>query len=192
MSHGGFKKSGEYRLLVGDLEDEADEHLADWMKSPDLGRRVSTRSDYKGLREACLVVNKSDSSSVADLLSLVRRGVEAISRAGILEVHVGALESSLLCSNMRIGELESQLGSESSMFEAAAAKLESIKRHGNLAEDAASLVQEQVLSQRAQLCREGVTRVAAKVAQAAAKASVRSATALKLALQDELAQWPGV
>lgn len=64
------------------------------------------------------MVNESVPSSKADLLSLSICGVEVMSSASILEVHVGATVSTLLSNKTRIWELESQLACKNSKFDA--------------------------------------------------------------------------
>lgn len=59
--------------------------------------------------EACAVVNESILSSAADLLSLAICGVEAMSSTSILEVRVGASDSTLSSNSTPIGELERQI-----------------------------------------------------------------------------------
>lgn len=71
-------------------------------------------------------------------------GVEGMSLASILEVPLGALESIFLSNISCIGELESHLVSKNSGFDAARAELESTDRCVNLAEDAVSLMLEQL------------------------------------------------
>lgn len=46
-------------------------------------------------------------SSVADLMSLQTRNVEVMGRESILELRIGALESTLSSGDTRIGELKS-------------------------------------------------------------------------------------
>lgn len=66
-----------------------------------------------------MVVNASVPSLVADLLSLAIRGVEAMRRASIVEVRVSGLDSTLLSTSTRIGELEPGLPSKTSEVNAA-------------------------------------------------------------------------
>lgn len=65
---------------------------------------------------------------MADLLSLAIRNVEAMSRASVLKVRLRALNSTLSSNNSCTGELESQVSSENSEFDAARGELESTKR----------------------------------------------------------------
>lgn len=97
------------------------------------------------------MVNRSVPSSVVDILSLVTRSVETMSRATILEVLVGSLEPTLSSGNTRIWELESPLAWKNSEFDAAAAELESTEPHLRFAEDGVSLMLDQVQSQEPQL-----------------------------------------
>lgn len=73
--------------------------------------------------------SESVPSSVADLLPLATRAVEAMGRASILEVRASALESTSSYSNTQLGEFESQLASRNSEFGAAVVELSSIERH---------------------------------------------------------------
>lgn len=70
-------------------------------------------------------------------------------------------------SNARIGELESQLSSKISKFDETAARLVSTKLRLRIAEDAVSLMLEQVESQEPQICEAEAACVAAKVERAA-------------------------
>lgn len=70
-----------------------------------LESRAGFGGDYGRFYEACSTVNDLVPLSVVDLLSLVIQGVEAMSRASILQVRTGALKQTLLSNNMGIGEL---------------------------------------------------------------------------------------
>lgn len=67
-------------VLVGNLECESDWDLADLMGGPVLSSQTSIPGDYGHLLEACSVVDESVPQSMADLLSLAIRGVEAMTR----------------------------------------------------------------------------------------------------------------
>lgn len=67
-------------MLAGDLEIEGDLDLALFTGGQVLDSRASIRSDYGPLREAGSVVNESVLSTMAELLSLAIRGVEAMKR----------------------------------------------------------------------------------------------------------------
>lgn len=75
------------------------------------------------------------------------RGMGAMSRAWILEVRVGALESTLSCYNMQVGEVESRLASNNSDSDSAEAELESTKRRLRFHEGGDILMQEPVRNQ---------------------------------------------
>lgn len=63
--------------------------------------------------------------------------METMSKASILDVAVGALQSTLSTSNRCIGEVESQVVTKNSEFDAPATKPLSTKRRIRLAHDAA-------------------------------------------------------
>lgn len=71
------------------------------------------------------VVHKTVISSVVDLLFLPIRSVEALSRASVLEVSVGGLDSAMSSNNTRIQYLESQLALNNSEIDAAGMELDS-------------------------------------------------------------------
>lgn len=56
-------------------------------------------------RESCSVVSESVLSSVASLLLVAIRGVEAMSKASILKVGFGALKLTISSNNARVVEL---------------------------------------------------------------------------------------
>lgn len=93
------------------LEAEADWDLADLTRGPDLGSQASSHGNYGRPPEVCSEVIKSIPLYVADLLSLVIRGVGAMSRAFLLEVCIGTLKWTLSFSNTHIEALESQFAS---------------------------------------------------------------------------------
>lgn len=95
-------------MLAGDLKAEADWDLTVLMGGPDISSRASTCDDCGRVCEACLGVIESASPSVADLMSLAVRTMEVMSRESVLEVCVGALESTILSSNTYMEEPESQ------------------------------------------------------------------------------------
>lgn len=127
-------------MLPRDLEGEADWESADLTGGTDLCRRISICGDYGCLCEACSVFNESGSSSMADLLSLVIRGVEEMSRSSILEGRIRTLESTLSPNITRIGELKWPLASKTSELDVATAELKSTRRRLRFAEYADSLL----------------------------------------------------
>lgn len=80
-------------MFAGDLDYEADRELAEWTGGPYFSSRASIPMDYGRVGGECSVVSESVPSSVADMFQLNIRGVEAIIRAYILDVRVGAPES---------------------------------------------------------------------------------------------------
>lgn len=99
-------------VFARDLDDDADWDSDYFRGVSNLGSRTNIHLGYWRLHEVCSVVIESFPSSVADLLSLKVRGMEAMSRASILEVHVGTLESTLSSKNTRFGKLKSQPASK--------------------------------------------------------------------------------
>lgn len=129
------------------------------------------------------MVNESIPSSVVDLLSLAIGDLEAMRRAPIVEVRVGALHSTLSSSDSRIGELGSQFASNKSELNMATTELESIKRRLSFADGSASLMQQQTRSQGPQLREGEPVRVSAEGVPAAPESSVQSLTASERVLQ---------
>lgn len=117
------------------------------------------------------MVNESVPSSVADLKSLAIRGMRAMSRASIREVRVGALETTLLFSYTCNGELESQLLSEYTEFDAATAEPVSTKGRLRFAEDLVSLMHEKAPNHGTQHRKEEAEHVAAETTRAAAESN---------------------
>lgn len=126
---GGHKEVESIDVLSSYLEGEADLDLADLTGGSDLTIQTSIPSDHRHLCTACSAVNEPIPSSVADLLLLAIQGVEVTSRACILEVRFGPLESTLLPNHRRIGEVEQQIKSKNSVFEESTVELQSID-HG--------------------------------------------------------------
>lgn len=89
---------------------------------------------------------------MADVLSVVIRIMEAMSRAFMLKVRAEALWSILSTFNMHISELESQHASKILKLDAAVANLESTDWHFRFAEDAVPLMQKQVQNQGPLIC----------------------------------------
>lgn len=147
--------------------------------------RASICDDYGQFCIACMVVSKAF-SFVGDLFSLVICSAEAMRKKSILEVHFGALKSTLLPNNSHIGKLEPQLASKNLEFDAPAAELESNKRRLHFAEDVASLMWEQFRSQRPQLRKVEPAHIAANAARAAAESNIQSVTVSESALQGEV------
>lgn len=83
-------------------------------------------------------------SSVADLLSLVIGSLREMRRVYILELPAGFLELTMSSQNTSIRELEWQLASINCESDAPAAELKSSNCRFRFAEDAFSLVREQV------------------------------------------------
>lgn len=78
-----------------------------------------------------------------------------MSRASILKSLIGALLSTLSYNNVHIGVLESHLASKNSELDVAASKLKSTEQFLRSAENASSLMWEQVVgAQGPQLCDE--------------------------------------
>lgn len=70
-----------------------------------------------------------------DLLKLMVRVLNVMSRVSTMKVHVNTLELTLSCCNARVWELESQISSKNSEFDAAATELELMERRLCLAQD---------------------------------------------------------
>lgn len=175
-------------VLSSDLQSEADWDLDDFTEGLDLGSRASIHEDYGRLCEGCSVVGESVPSSVADLLSLGIHCMAKMNPVSILQVLFGALESTLSDSSLRVWELQLQLVSKNSEFEAAASELESTERHLRLAENVVRLRWEQVPSEGCQHLEVEEANVAAKLARLAAGSNVQWHTALQSVLQWEAAQ----
>lgn len=99
------------------------------------------------------MIRASVPSLVTSLLSLEICSVDAMSRASILEVHIGALESTLSSHITGIAKLESKLAFDNSELDGAAAELESTEFYLRFKENAARLMPEQVQIQGPQLRR---------------------------------------
>lgn len=126
--------------------------------------------------------------SVAVSLLLEIRGVEAMSMKFMMEVLVGAFESTWLSNNMRIVKLKSKIALKKSEFDAAAVELKSIKCRLCFAEDAVNLLQAQAQSQAPQLRKVDAAHGACQAAWTDAKCKIQSLTASESASQGEAAQ----
>lgn len=132
--------------------------------------------------------SRSVPSSVADLLSLALRGVEVMSRVYILEVLLGASESTFSSNNTRLCELESQLASRNSEFDAAGVELSLTERFLRFVQDVASLMCKEVQSQGQQHHKVEAVGAAAEVSRTAAESKVQCLTASESALRGEVEQ----
>lgn len=83
--------------------------MADLTGGPDFSIPASIREANTCLREGGSVIHESIPASVAHLLSFSMRSVEAMRRTSIVEVRIGAIESTFSCNNTRIGDLKSQI-----------------------------------------------------------------------------------
>lgn len=175
-------------MLAGDLKVEAHWNLADLTQGPTLGSRASACGDFRCLRDAFLEVYESVSSSLTDLMSLVIRSVEPISRASIVPVGIYDLESMLSSNNTRIGELESQILSKNSELDAVLAELRSDKLRLCFAEGAVIFIREQVQYQGHQLRKVEADCVAAKAKRTAAEFNVKSLTVSESVSQVDVIQ----
>lgn len=86
-------------------------------------------------------------------------------------------------NDTRIGDLELPLASKSSEFDTAAAEFESTKFRLHFPEDAVSLFQDQVKSQKPWLREVECAQIALEVAWAAVESNVQSFTASESTLQ---------
>lgn len=132
---------------------------------------------------------KSFLSSFADLMSLMIRGMEAMSQAFILKVCFSILKSILFYNNAHIGGLEFQFAPKNSVSNSAAAERVSTQHCLGFAEDAARLlVGDQVQSQGPKLLEVKVACADACGAQADVKFNVLWLTAPESVLQSQIAQ----
>lgn len=111
-----------------------------------------------------------------------------MSSKSILEVRLSSFESKVSSSHTRRWELEWQLASRNLELNTATVELESTKRHLRLAEDAVSLLPEQVQNQVPQLREVDATVLGAKVALIAAESSVQLLTASESVMCGEAGQ----
>lgn len=100
---GALEEVASMDMLPGDLEVKVERYVADPTGGLDLGNLVSICGDYERFLETYSMTSDSIPSSVADLLSLAIRGVEAMTRTSILEVRIGGLESTLSSNSTHIG-----------------------------------------------------------------------------------------
>lgn len=115
--------------------------------------------------EACSVVNESSPSSVVDLLSLTKCGMEVMSKPSLVEVHVCALDSTSSSSDKLIEKLESQIASKKLELDVDTAEVEPTMHRLGFAEDAVSFILEQDQSQRHNIFKVKAAHVEAKAAQ---------------------------
>lgn len=94
-----------------------------------------------------------------------------------MKVRIGSLESKLSSGDTGIGKLDLQIASINSELDEAKAEPELTKRRLCFAEDAASLIWEQVQTQETHLRQLEATCVAAEVGPATVESSFQSRTA---------------
>lgn len=97
-------------------------------------------------------------------------------RKSMLEVRIGALEPTLSSKNTRIEALETQLTSKNSESVAATAELESKERCLRFAENAVSLMREEVSNIAPHLQKMELARLVSESARASAESDVQSLT----------------
>lgn len=82
---------GSVDQLASYLDGEADWYLSDLTGGAYLGSQASILVNYGRPYEACSVVGESVLTSVADLIELAIRGMQAMSRKCIHKVHMSPL-----------------------------------------------------------------------------------------------------
>lgn len=87
------EKSASIDVLISDLRGEADCDMPEFTGDSDIGCRSTIHCNYERLCKACSRTEESVPSSVAYFLSLAISTEEAMRRASILKVRVGALET---------------------------------------------------------------------------------------------------
>lgn len=102
--------------------------------------------------------------------------MEAMGRGSIQEVRVGAPDSTLSSSSTHVRNLDSPIASNNSDFDSSVGELFSTKHRLGLAEDAISLMDEQVQSQGPWLHKVEAPHVAAKAMQGAVESNAQSST----------------
>lgn len=169
-------------VFPGNLDGVVEWELADLAGIYDLSSGAFIRFDYTCRGEECSVVSASITSSVADTLPLIIRGVEAMSRASILEIPVGALQSTVVrwfpywgnWVQVGVSYLE-QVGAEEN--------LSSTKRRLGFVQDVVTTMSEQVSGHETQLRDVEAASATAESASAIAEYTIQSLkflTALEL------------